>query len=165
MHHGAVVPHHQVADPPRVPVDELALRRVLEQLAQQHAALGQRHAGDPRGVDADEKQFAFRSRVRAHQRPGRGWNRFLLLLGVAGIAQHQARMQRVVFRLQPRDLLLHILGQCVVGGAQVGVLSLAALGRHHHRVQHGVARRRLLERTVAVPELVGDVAEQLGVIA
>src|SRR5215207_9784371 len=48
VHRAAVVPDHQVALAPVVAIDELAACRVLDQLAQQEAAVGQRPADDLR---------------------------------------------------------------------------------------------------------------------
>jgi hypothetical protein len=36
MHGDLVVPHHQIADAPLVPINELALRRMFGQFAHQH---------------------------------------------------------------------------------------------------------------------------------
>jgi hypothetical protein len=46
MHGGAVVPDHQVVDPPLMGVGELGLRRVFGQVADEGACLGHRPADD-----------------------------------------------------------------------------------------------------------------------
>ena len=45
MHRAAIVPDDQIADPPLMAVDELALRRVRIQIPQQQAPFGHRPAG------------------------------------------------------------------------------------------------------------------------
>src|SRR5574339_3498 len=67
--HRAVVPHHAVARAPDMAVDDLALRRVLEELLQQHAPLGERQLLHVRGVDAHPKELSLRARVHANERP------------------------------------------------------------------------------------------------
>src|SRR5579862_4288826 len=42
MQHRAVVPHHQVTRPPFVAIDELPLRRMLQEIGEQHPPFGQR---------------------------------------------------------------------------------------------------------------------------
>src|SRR5579872_7180586 len=46
VHHGAIVPHHQVADAPGMRIDELPLGRVLGQVADEGACLGNWPADD-----------------------------------------------------------------------------------------------------------------------
>ena len=93
---------------------ELGLKVIIDQVlshsSDQHAAFGRGHALDLAGVDADEQDLAAGARVGLHQRPDGGRDRLLLLLGVVGVAQQEARMQRVVFRFQPGDFPLHVLG-------------------------------------------------------
>jgi hypothetical protein len=55
-------------------------------------------------MDAGEQDLAARPRMGAHQRPPDRRQRGLLLLGVIGVAQQEARMKRVVLGLQPLDL-------------------------------------------------------------
>jgi hypothetical protein len=63
------------------------------------------------------------------------------------------------------DLRLELVGQRVIGGAQIDELGLAALGRHDARRQQRIARRHLLERAVGVPELIGQLAHAPAILA
>jgi len=67
VHGGAVVPHHEVADPPLVRVDELALGRGFGQVQQQRLGLGLGHAEDRARMRGEIDRFAPRARVHAHQ--------------------------------------------------------------------------------------------------
>src|SRR5689334_13644427 len=53
VHYAAVVPDHEIALAPIVPVHELPPRRVLDQLAQQKSPIGQRPADYLRGMRGD----------------------------------------------------------------------------------------------------------------
>src|SRR5438270_12882773 len=50
MHHLAVVPHDDVARPPGMGIDEFGLCRVLAQIAEEHAGLGDGPALDCAGM-------------------------------------------------------------------------------------------------------------------
>src|SRR5712664_4342574 len=64
MHRGAVVPDHEVADAPAVPIDELRLCRVLDQVAKEQPSFGDRPADDLRRVRGEVGRSAPRARVR-----------------------------------------------------------------------------------------------------
>jgi len=47
MHRGPVVPDREVADAPHVPIDELGLGRVFDEVAQEKPSFGDRPVDDP----------------------------------------------------------------------------------------------------------------------
>ena len=55
VHRRAVVPHDEVVGPPCVRIDERARRRMLGQVAQEHAPFGDRPADDRAGVRGEEQ--------------------------------------------------------------------------------------------------------------
>ena len=63
----AVVPDHEVADAPVMAMDELALRGVLHQVAQQQPSIRHRPAEDVGGVRAHVERLALGARMRAHE--------------------------------------------------------------------------------------------------
>ena len=67
VHHAAVVPHHQIADPPLVRVDELPLGRVLVQVAQEGARFRHRPAVDLAGMRRQEQRAPAAAGMAAHQ--------------------------------------------------------------------------------------------------
>src|SRR5512134_1428609 len=67
-------------------------------------------------------------------------------------------------RDETRDLPFGLSGQRIVGRPQIGELGLPASGRYRHRREHRIGDRGSLKRAVAVPELVRDGAEELGVV-
>ena len=94
--------------------------------------------------------------------PARGREGIALGLAVVGVTQQEARMQGVVNGDKTAELLPTPVGQAVMGHAQVGKFGIAAMFRHRYGRQQGIFRARMLERAVAVPELVGDIADDLG---
>src|ERR1700733_4841551 len=70
MHRRTGIPDDEVALPPIVAIDELALRRVLDQLAEQQAAFGHGPPDDLRGMRGDVEYLALRPRMRAHDALG-----------------------------------------------------------------------------------------------
>src|ERR1700704_238107 len=66
VHRLAVVPHHEIAGPPDMRIDEFALRRVLGQVAQEYARLGDRPALDGAGMRRQKQRFAAGYRVSPH---------------------------------------------------------------------------------------------------
>src|SRR6266446_3613153 len=78
MHGGAIVPDHQVADPPFVTVDELPLGRVLRQVAQHQTPLRQRPVDDPRLVRCEIERAPERARDRPNERMDRALQLILL---------------------------------------------------------------------------------------
>ena len=73
-------------------------------------------------------------------------------------------MEGGVFRAQACDLSFQRVGQGVVGRAQVGEFGVAALRGNDYRAEQGIFYRPLLKRTVAVPELVGELENQFAVM-
>src|SRR5262249_59843998 len=67
VHRAAIVPHHEIVDPPAMGIDELPLRRVRGQLIDQCATLVLGHAEDPTGVRREVERFAPGFRDRAHE--------------------------------------------------------------------------------------------------
>src|SRR3954451_23924563 len=58
MNRAAIVPDHEIADPPAVAVDEFGLCRVLDQLADQQHAVRHRPADDMRGMRGEIQRLA-----------------------------------------------------------------------------------------------------------
>src|SRR5215813_2076007 len=69
VHGLAVVPHDEVADPPLVRIDELALGGVLGQVAQEQPRLRQRPAQDRARVRGQVERFAAAVFLLMIQRP------------------------------------------------------------------------------------------------
>ena len=169
MHRVAVVPDHQVADPPFVAVDELPLRRVLVQVGEQQPALRHRPADDVRGVRRQVQRLAARSRVPPHQPLAR--RRVLLALARRefGKADLAARPEHVVLDDEIVERGFLRLAQRVIGGAHVGELGLAGAERrgrrHRHREQHAEHHRHRHVGRVGVPQPVAEAVEPPAVVA
>ena len=92
MQETAVVPHHDIADPPAMCVNELSLCGVREQLAQQPGAFPGRQADDVRCVVAEIERLSAALRMGAHQRMvGAG------RLGIEGGAEGNAQSGDLLF--------------------------------------------------------------------
>ena len=99
MQRAAVIPDHQVAGAPGVAVDELALGRVLHQVAQQQPPVRHRPADDVRGMRAHVERLAPRTRMHAHQRMGNRRQCRTLGLRVVDMPELTARMKDRVLDL------------------------------------------------------------------
>src|SRR6185503_8975671 len=115
VHRALVVPHDEVADPPLVAIDELALRRVLGQLAQQHHRFGHRPADDPPGVRGEIERGPAARRVDAHERLAHRGEIALLALRKAK-AQRALGKDAAVLGDEALHLRLEIGVQHVPGG-------------------------------------------------
>src|SRR5215475_5874765 len=68
VHGGAVVPDHEVTDPPDMAIDELRPGGVLGELAQEQATFGDRAPEDVAGVRGQVQGTAAGARDGAHER-------------------------------------------------------------------------------------------------
>src|ERR1700680_2863760 len=93
MERASIVPDHQVAGTPRVPIDELALRRVLHQVAQQQPSLRHRPTDDVRGMRTHVERLALRGGMDAHQQMPYCRQGGALRLVVVGEAELAARVE------------------------------------------------------------------------
>src|SRR5688572_8045148 len=164
MQHAAVVPDDQVALPPLVAVAELRLGDEGGELAEQRAAVLDRHPDDVRGVGADEQCAAAVHGVGAHERVLYLWDLAALLVRQDAGPHLVAGPREVVDAHQPLHAAEQLVGQLGVGGAGAGELGGAALGRDDAARQQRAERRHLLEGAVAVPELVGELVEHPAVV-
>jgi hypothetical protein len=155
MHGAAIVPDHEIMRPPDVAVDELPLRGMVDQVAQQQPAFRHRPVDDVGGMRGEIEGAAAGTRDRADQRVD-GALQLLLLLFVEVEAEHMARIDDGMKDAQPFDRGAGFLVERVVGGAHVGELRIRPHRWHHPRRQHRVAARRIDERGIGVPEPVGD---------
>src|ERR1700726_3058697 len=78
VHRAAVVPDDQIALAPFVTIDKRGLGGVLDQVAQQQAAVGHGPADDFRGVRGEVERLALRTGVDSHQPLWHGWQQILL---------------------------------------------------------------------------------------
>ena len=146
-------------------VDELALRGVLGQVAQEGARFGHRPAFDAAGVAGEiERQPAGRGmaahQALAHRRP------FLALgVGEIGEAQDAARKDLAVQADEVVHLALGLLVERIVGRAHVGEFGVAAGRRDVARRQQRILGRHRLERAVGMPELVAQPEQAAAVVA
>ncbi len=103
MHGAAIVPDHEIMRPPDVAVDELPLRGVVHQVAQQQPALRHLPVDDMLGVRGEiEARGGRRSEHGAHQRMD-GALQLVLLVLVEVEAQHVARIDDGMIDAQPFD--------------------------------------------------------------
>ena len=161
----AVVPDHEVADAPVMAMDELALRGVLHQVAQQQPSIRHRPTEDVGGVRAHVERLALGARMRAHELVAHGRQGGALGFRVVGVAEQSARMEDRVLGDQAIDPGLRLSRQGVVGGPKIRELRLPAGRRHHVREQHRERARHLAERGIGVPELVGERIEPTVIVA
>src|SRR5580658_2397868 len=63
VHRAAIIPDHQVAGAPDMPVDKPTLGRELDQIAQQQAAFRHRHADNVRGMCGKVERLALGARM------------------------------------------------------------------------------------------------------
>src|SRR4051794_16522568 len=96
MHCATIVPDQQIALAPVVAIDELAPRRVLDQLAQQQPSIRQGPANDLRGVRGDIERLAPGPRMRAHD-PLRHRRQHVLLA--------EQQIDEAELRPRPRDVV------------------------------------------------------------
>ena len=122
----AIVPDHEIADPPFMAVDETRLGRKGKQLVQQRPALVKRPADDMRRMRGDEQGVAPGARMPPHQRMLRRRPRRAFLVGRHISAALAARMPDRMFGDEAFELFFHRLRQRVVGGARVGEICIAA---------------------------------------
>ena len=142
-------------DRPAMPVDELGLRRVLDQVAQEEPALRERPVDDLRGVGRQVERPAARARDDPDERVDGALEATRLLPGELE-AERLARVGDRVMDAQALETGLHVRRQRVVGGAHVRVLRVGADRRDDLRGEHRVAARRILEGRVGVPETVPE---------
>ena len=150
---------------PFVRIDELALRRVLDQVAQEGARLGDRPADDRAGMRSEVERFAAGHRVGAHQHLAHRLEALALLVGDLEKADLLARIDLAVLADEALALRLDLSVERVPGGAHVGELGVAALRRHLARVQQRVLGRDRLERAVGMPEAVAEGKQPAAVVA
>ena len=156
MHGAAVVPHHEIARPPFVAIDETRLGRERDDARARARAL-------PPAPCRRSRSRARRD--RASSAPN-GWRRtsgwkprgarlaFLLVRLIA--AELLARMPDRMIGRQPLEPRLHRLRQRIIGGADVGEFGIGVAGRDDARRQHRICRRDLAERAVGVPQAIGE---------
>src|SRR6266403_4093130 len=155
VHRRAVVPDHEVPDAPLVPVDVLALGRVLRQIVQEEAPLRDRPVDDARLMRGQVERAAAGARDGPRERMDRALQLILLALRELE-AEDLTRVRDRVVRAEPFDQRLRLGGQRVVRGPHVGELGIGRDRRHQFGVQHRVASRRIAERRVGVPEPVAE---------
>ena len=97
--------------------------------------------------------------MRAHEGMADGRQGGAFGIVIVRVAKQPTRMKDRVFAHQPFDHLLHVVGEVVVGGAQVGEFRLAALGRDDMGIEHGILAGDRAERGIRVPELDGQGVE------
>ena len=141
----AVVPHHQIARPPCVMVDEIAIVDMGEQLVEQGLGLVIIHVHNADGeARAHEQRLPTGVGMGADQRVegigGRALGVIFGSISVAGGARH-ARVAHAVEAVdadQPVDTGLHRIGQCLIGGSHVDPFRVAADLGHLDRLQDGI---------------------------
>ena len=163
VHGLAVVPHHEVMQRPFVDVDELRLRGVLGEVAQQQPRFRHAHAEDRAGMRRQIQRLAAVHRMGAHQPLQHRLEHLLFFLGVIEEAERAARIHQRMFADHVLDLGLGFVVERVVGGAHVGEFGVAALGVHHARRQQRKLRRNRAERAIGMPQAVAEI-EQMGAV-
>ena len=115
-------------------------------------------------MNAHKQNFAAGARIGLNQGPCCRWNGLTLLFGVLGIAKQEAGVKRVVHRLEAFNLLFKPFRQTIPSHAQVCKLSVTTeIGQRDGR-EHRVFGAGILERTVAVPKLIGNIANNFGML-
>ena len=146
-------------------VDELALRRMLGEVAQKGPRFWHRPAFDTSGMAGEIERQAASDRVAPNQALAH-WRPFFAL-GIAEVvkAQDGAREDLAVRADEVVDLALCRFVQRVVGRTHVGELGIAPASWNLARRQQRIFRRHLLERTVRVPELIAKPEQTTTVVA
>src|SRR5215475_10111092 len=165
MHGLTVVPHHEVPNAPLVSIDELALRGVLDEIAQEAARFGHRPADDGAGMRGEIERLATGDRVGAHQALPHGLEALALLVGEIEEADLLAREHLRMLAHQAFDLSLGLVIERVVGRAHVGVLRVAALGRNADGAQQRVLGGHRLEGRIRMPQAIADGEQPPPVVA
>ena len=165
MHGRAVVPDHEVMLCPAMDVDELRLRRVFHQVADEGHGLGPRPADDGADMGGEQQRLAARDRVRAHQPVQHRLHAVAFLVGEVGEAQLAARIDQRMLADQVLDLGLGRVVERVVGGAHVGELGVAAIARHDAAAQQRVACRHDAEGGIRMPQPVAERGHAAPVVA
>ena len=159
MEHAAIVPDHQIALLPLVPVHELGPGDVIQQGPQQRAALVDRQAFHVGGVRAQEEGAAAVHRIGAHEPMAHRRIHRALLGGEEARPDLVARPREVVHHDRVLRPALQVLRQRGVGGARARELGGAALGRHDAPGEERAERGHRLEGAVAVPEHVRELVD------
>ena len=165
MHGLAIVPDHQIPLPPLVRIDELPLRRVFDQIAQEGARLRHRPTHDGAAMRRQEQRFPSGHRMHAHQSLTHRPEHRLLVRGQLGEAQRTAREHQRMFADQVFDFGLRRIVQRVVGGAHVGEFGVSAVVNHDPPGQQRILRRYRAIRTVRMPQPVAEVEHPPPVVA
>ncbi len=126
VHGGPVVPHHQVPLLPFVRIDELTLRGVLDQVAQQGAGFRHRPADDGAGVGSQIQRFPPGGRMPAHQALQHRLEADAVFVGEIGKTQQRARVKLAVFAHQIFDFGLRRLIERLIGGTHIREFRVAA---------------------------------------
>jgi hypothetical protein len=112
-------------------VDEVLLRGVLCEVAEEGARFRHRPAGDAANVRGQVQQLAAGHGVRADQAMAHRRDFDAMCLGEVGETEFGVGEGDRMFADQAVDFTLRCGVQCVVGGAHVGELGVAVGGRNH----------------------------------
>jgi len=149
---------------PFVDVDELRLRRMLGEIAQQQSSLRHAPAADDAGVRGEIERLAAMHRMGPHQALQHRLEELLFLVGVIEEPERAARIHQRVLADQVVDLSLGLVVERIIGRAHVGELRVAALRVHHAGRQQRKFRGDRAERTVGMPEAVAEIEQMLAMI-
>src|SRR5436190_4526289 len=126
MHGAAVVPHDEIAHPPAVGVDELALRGVSGQFGHERQRFGILHSPNPADVRSDVQRIAPAFGYAPHERPQHRRKRDLLFRREVGKAELAARINERMLRDQAAHAILLFHRQRIVRSAQIREFSVPA---------------------------------------
>jgi PAS domain S-box-containing protein len=151
VHRRAIVPDHQVVDPPLMRIDEAFVGRELGQIAEEHARFRNGPALDGAGMRRQEQGPAASDRMRAHQALADRPERRAFLGRQVGEPDRLAGEHQGVFADQILDLGFGPRVQRVIGGTHIGKVRVGAPRWDDPAGQQRVFRRYRTERAVRVP--------------
>src|SRR5581483_8290170 len=146
-------------------VDELALRRMLAEVAQQSARLGHGPSLYRTCMARKIEREPTGRGMTAHETLADGCPFLALLLREIGEAEDAAREELAVETNEVVDFALAGVVERVMGGAHIRELGVAAARRNAARRQDRIFGRHRLERAVGMPELVAEPEETAAIVA
>src|SRR5579863_995848 len=159
VHRRSIVPRDEVAHAPAMAVDESRLRRMLGEVAQQHARFRQRPSHDRASMRGQKQGFAARLRIGSHEAVTDGAEMLALFGREFGEADRLSRIDQRVLAHEILDLRLRLIVERIVGGAHVGELRLAAAGGNRPPREQGIFRRDRPVGAVGVPQAIGELEQ------
>ena len=128
MKRAAIVPHHQIADPPAMLVNEAWLGCKNGQLFEKGATLVCGPSDDVRRMRSEIERASFRAGMKSHHRLANRRQCGALVVGELRVTDKASRMKDRVLGEERGDPFPGYLVQGFIRGTEIGELRLASVG-------------------------------------